>query len=384
MLGAMLYVNAGKGHYVPAKALSDSLEKSGHTSLVEDMFVVLNSPFWEFYCKFEWRFMLHYPTLERILHRFDDNKFSAFLIRNISIRIHVKRDFLRWYEKIKPDFIVCTNFLGGNIITPIVQELQLKVPVFIYAADVFNNPTTGYNPNIDCMYISTFLGRDLLIKKGFPPEKVKVCAFPLQSAIANLKPLTKQEARKKLRLSEKFTVLLNFGGEGIGNTEFVYEVAKRSLPWQVLVVGNLASITLSNFARFQKKYPNFTLHTPGFVSNIGEYICCCDVQAGKAGANSLMESMALGRPFLVSDLLYAARDTTAFLNKHQVGWTENQTERQVDIIQHYFENPEEQVAMEKRFASLPLKFDSEAFLETILEDTQSFYQAIKEKEIGHA
>ena len=378
MLGAMLYVNAGKGHYVPAKALADSLQRNGHTALTEDMFVALNSPFWEFYCKFEWRFMLRHPKLERAFHAMDDNKFSAFLIRNISIRMHIKRVFLAWYEKTKPDFIVCTNFLGGNIITPIVQNLHLDIPVFCYAADAFNNPTAGYNPKIDRMYIPTFLGRDLLIKKGFAPEQVKVCAFPLQSTISRLAFLTRQEARKKLGLSNMFTILLNFGGEGIGNTEFLHEVVKHKLPWQIVVVGNLSDTTLSQFARFQEKHPEFTLHTPGFVTNIGEYIYSCDVQVGKAGANSLMESMALARPFLVSDLLYAARDTTTFLQKHQVGWTENHTSRQVDILQQYYQNPNEQKAMEERFASLPLTFDSDVFLQMLLEDTQRFHS---EKEV---
>jgi processive 1,2-diacylglycerol beta-glucosyltransferase len=42
MLGAFLYVDAGKGHYVPALALADKLEQQGHQALVEDMFLVCN------------------------------------------------------------------------------------------------------------------------------------------------------------------------------------------------------------------------------------------------------------------------------------------------------------------------------------------------------
>ena len=37
MRGAMLYVNAGKGHYTPAIALADSFNKAGHTVVVEDL-----------------------------------------------------------------------------------------------------------------------------------------------------------------------------------------------------------------------------------------------------------------------------------------------------------------------------------------------------------
>jgi len=379
MLGAFLYVDAGKGHYVPAQALAEKLEKQGHQALVEDMFLVCNSPFWSSFCKREWRFMLRHSRIEGPFHRILDTKAMAAILRFIVVRLHLKRGFHAWYKKNKPDFIVCTNFFGANVITPIVQKLELPLPVFSYAADVFNNPTAGFNKKLDLMYIPTFVGRDLLLAKGHPPERVKVCPFPLKSSIEDLPRLTKHEARALLGLKEKFTVLLNFGGEGIGNTEFVYGVAKRGLPWQVVVVGKLTSFTKKRFANFHTQYPEFSLQTPGFIDNIGEYIYACDVQVGKAGANALMESMALGRPFLISDLLYAARDTTTFLNKYQVGWSENKTKKQIDILQAYYQDAEAQKEMENRFASLPLHFSSEAFVLDILDEVANWQSEHIEK-----
>lgn len=368
MIGAFLYVDAGKGHYVPALALAEKMEQQGHQALVEDMFLVCKSPFWSAFCKKEWRFMLRHPRIEGIYHRLHDTKAMAAIFRFLVIRLHLKKSFLSWYTRTQPDFIICTNFLGANVITPIVQKLKLPIPVFSYAADVFNNPTAGFNKKLDLMYIATYIGRDLLLAKGHPSDRVKVCPFPLKSSIEDLPKMTRQEARKNLGLNDTFTILQNFGGEGIGNTEFVYEVARRGLPWQVVVVGKLTSFTKNRFAHFQKQYPDFALTTPGFITNIGEYIYASDVQLGKAGANALMESMALGRPFLVSDLLFAARDTTTFLSKYQVGWSENKTKLQVDMLQAYYMDKEEQATMEKRFASLPLTFSSEAFVLDILEE----------------
>jgi processive 1,2-diacylglycerol beta-glucosyltransferase len=145
-------------------------------------------------------------------------------------------------------------------------------------------------------------------------------------------------------------------------------VAGRGLPWQVVVVGKLTPFTKMRFTFFQKQYPTFSLHTPGFIPNIGEYIYACDVQVGKAGANALMESMALSRPFLVSDLLFAARNTTTFLDKYRVGWSENKIKIQIDILRAYSQDKKEQNEMEQRFASLPLRFSSEAFVHDILDE----------------
>ncbi|MDI9454612.1 MAG: UDP-N-acetylglucosamine--LPS N-acetylglucosamine transferase, partial [Spirochaetota bacterium] len=63
---SLLYVDAGKGHYVPAKAMGDVLAARGYDAPVEDLFVALDSTFWHWFCKAEWRFFLKHPILERI------------------------------------------------------------------------------------------------------------------------------------------------------------------------------------------------------------------------------------------------------------------------------------------------------------------------------
>jgi processive 1,2-diacylglycerol beta-glucosyltransferase len=175
-------------------------------------------------------------------------------------------------------------------------------------------------------------------------------------------------------MMDRFTVLLNLGGEGIGTTDFLEEVQKRNLDWQIITVGTLSSSTKLQYKRFKEKYPSFPLHTPGFVDNIQDYICACDVQAGKAGANALMESLYLKRPFLISSLLYTAKPTTEFFKRHKVGWVENTIEKQVDILQAYSEDSQAQEAMKEAFKKLPTTFDSDAFARMIVKDAEKFLQ----------
>jgi processive 1,2-diacylglycerol beta-glucosyltransferase len=372
MKGAMLYVDAGKGHYVPAKAASDALLRCGHDCSVEDMFTVLASPFWQWFCKHEWRFLLKHPQLERSFHRLEDNRFNAFLMSMVAARIHVARDFCSWFERTKPDFILCTNFLGGVVITSIVQHKKLNVPVFVYVADVFNNPRAGFHRQIDRLFVPSPLGLQNLLAQGYREEQIKLCPFPLQTSIQVLVRTDKQSARKKLGLEvDRFTVLLNYGGEGIGSTELLEELARRNLPWQVVIVGNLAPQVKQRFLDLGAIHPFLSLHIPGFVSNIGDYMLACDVQAGKAGANALMESMALHRPFMISELLHAAQDTSTFLNGFGVGWVEKHPRRQADILCTLANDTAMQDAMEMRFASLPLSFDSDAFAAMLVQEVFS-------------
>ena len=371
---ALLYVDAGKGHITPAKALSDAFIDLGHDTVVDNLLLeVCNAPWVNWISKHHWRTLLHFPRVEKIMNRRGDSLTNAKRIRFLATHSHGPKDFKLWYDKNKPDCIVVAHFLGANLIKPIVDELNLNIPVFVYSTDVFFTPYTSISDDIDKLYICTELGKELTIEQGQPEETIAICPFPLKKSMRNLKTLSKVEAREKLGLQDKFTILLNLGGEGIGKTTFLKELQKRGLDWQVIAVGTLSKSTALRYNKFKKKNPGFALHTPGFVDNIQDYIFASDVQAGKAGANALMESLYLKRPFLVSNLLYAGLPTKTFMQRHKVGWTEDSVPKQVSILQAYEGDKQEQEAMQQRFAKLPLSFDTLAFASMIIEDTEAYY-----------
>jgi processive 1,2-diacylglycerol beta-glucosyltransferase len=367
---AFLYVDAGKGHITPAKALSDAALRLGHTTVVANLFETLKAPIINRMSKSNWRLMLHYPRLEAFIDPKQDSRFNARMIRFFGTHSHAPKDFKAWYDANTPDCIVVTHFLAGCLIQPIVAHLGLPVPVFEYAADVVFTPRLGINSDLDRLYICTQLGKELAMRFGQREETISICPFPLKTQMMHTEIPQKQQARKNLGLQNRFTVLLNLGGEGIGTTDFLEEVQKRNLDWQIITVGTLSSGTKLQYKHFREKYPSFPLYTPGFVDNIQDYICACDVQAGKAGANSLMESLYLKRPFLISSLLYPAKPTTQFFARHKVGWVENSVKKQVDVLQSYSGDERAQREMETAFASLPTTFDSDAFARMIVKDAE--------------
>lgn len=371
---ALLYVDAGKGHITPARALADAFEELGHETVVDNLLLeVCKAPVVNWISKHNWRMLLHFPRLEEFVNPKTDSYANARRTRFLAIHSHAPKDFKRWYDRNKPDCIVVAHFLGANLIKPIVDHLGFEVPVFEYSTDVFFTPNIGISGDLDKLYISTKLGKELTIQQGQPEETISICPFPLKKSMRNLKTLSKEEARKKLGLEDKFTVLLNLGGEGIGKADFLEEVEKRGLDWQVIAVGTLSKSTALRYSNFKEKNPGFALHTPGFVDNIQDYIFASDVQAGKAGANALMESLFLKRPFLVSNLLYAALPTKEFMQRHKVGWTEDSVPEQVSIFQAYDKDKQEQEAMQQRFGKLPLSFDTLAFATMIIQDAEAFH-----------
>ena len=370
--GAFLYVNAGKGHYIPAVALAESLKKAGHIAIVEDLFVTVKAPFWEWFCKYDWRFLLHHPRLEEISHSGTDNRLSYRLIRWQGHSREHLRNFKAWYEKTKPDFIVSTNFIGGIILPLVLKKLEINIPVFQYAADAFDTPLSGVNKDLTKMYLPTEIGCKNAIRKGQPENTVSLCPFPLQNYIKASPLLSRQEARRKLGLKDKFTVLFALGGEGIGNTDFLYKMVEKGYDWQIIAIGGLSKTTSAAFDKFSREYPNIDFIRPGFVHNVNEYLIASNIQIGKAGANALMESMYLHRPCIVSNLLYAAKATKDFFEKYNVGWCEENVSKQVSIVEEYYMNRSLAETIEQQFSTLPIKFSADEFIEMILRDTLDF------------
>lgn len=368
MKGAFLYVDAGKGHYIPAIALADSFKKAGHEVVVEDLFVAFKTPFWRWFCKNDWRFCLRHPSFERILHSITDSRINYYLVRNeVNFPGRVK-SFAAWYEREKPDFIVSTNFLGGVILPKILKKAGIDIPIFQYVADVFDTPVVGVCNEIDRFYVPSDLGIEYSIKRGQLKDTVSRCPFPIRAEFKDYEFKGKKESRANLGLKDKFTILITLGGEGIGDDKILHGLARRGLDVQVVIIGGNHESTQRDFDAFKAKYPDFDLVRPGFVNNVFEYLDACDMQVGKAGANALMEAMYLQRPCLISEVLFMARKVEEFFAESKVGWCEDNLEKKLDIIESCYRDESILTDIAKRFENLPLSFSSDKFRDQILED----------------
>lgn len=373
MKGAFIYVDAGKGHYVPAVALADAMKAKGDEALVADLFVIFKSPFARWVSKNYWRYLLRHPRLEKRLNKALDNRSGHDILEALRIDPRGFRNFRSWYEKEKPDFIATTNFMGATLLPALVSRLGVKCPVYDYCADLFDQVKSGIDGKIEKVYVPTKIGVDHTVAMGQPEESVELCPFPLSRKFECAEKMEKSEARKALGLKDKFTVLMNLGGEGIGSPAVLYALAKRGLDVQVVVIGGKSRRTEEAFKAFRKAYPEFSLEMRGFVSDVPKYIMASDMQMGKAGANSLMESLYLKRPFLVSEVLYMARSTPLFFKDHYVGWCEDDNERKADIIEKCFRDPRELERIEGEMDRLPVEFSAGKLIDMMKKETERYF-----------
>ena len=70
---ACVYINAGKGHYIPAKAIGDALHAIGVEAVMVDYFSLLGAKRFDAFNQRVWRVQLRFPLIERIVNRGADH-----------------------------------------------------------------------------------------------------------------------------------------------------------------------------------------------------------------------------------------------------------------------------------------------------------------------
>lgn len=376
MKGLFIYVTAGKGHQVPAEALRDAMIRLGHEAVSIDLFDMLHDQVAKRYIQNTWRNELRHPPVERVSNRLLDRKISGTLMKLYAMcQLHMQHYFKKYIEEVKPDFIFGTHYFVNQIIEPYVRTYGFHMPVYSYAPDIFFYPNIGASKHMDQMYVCSSIGRDWMLKQGFRPDQITLCPFPLKQSIESYTVPTQQEARDALGLKqEAFTILMNLGGEGIGNTRLVRRIAKDGLRPQFIVVGRMSRGTARLYRNFEETHPDFPIIAPGFTDKMLDYIVASDIVVGKAGANSMMESIYLKRPFIITEQLYAGFRTSIFLEQYQVGWVENNVTRQAEILERYANDPGLRAEIAHQLDIQPLTFGSEKLVRQVMDDTLQWYR----------
>jgi processive 1,2-diacylglycerol beta-glucosyltransferase len=347
-----VYVNAGKGHYVPAKAICDALNEAGVKAEMLDYFKMIGAPWFDQINQNVWRWQLRFPDVEKAINsKADHSEMVRKLVTNIRKEIYRQR-FSSWAKENEFDAFISTHFLS-SLMLPLLSSDK---PVFAYASDVFFTPTIGLSEKLAKFYISSEEGVAYLREYSFPKEKTVLAPFPLQSSCLKSEKLTKSEARSKLALKEKFTLLVNLGGEGIGTIELIEKLEKKGLDVQVVLVGGMKERDEKSFKALEKRCKNVTVKVAGFVNNIYAYLYAADIVVGKAGINAILEAIYLKRPFLVTTVYYTVQPAADYLVKYNIGWFEKRVENQVAIIERALKEKQFLESYHKAFEKVPIQF----------------------------
>lgn len=376
MRAVCVYVDGGKGHYVPAKAVKEALESMGHSVALEEFFDYLDIRWLGSINKWWWRKMLKNSKLERKLSKHNDSDSNGMESAIKFALKHCERAFVSNMEESPVDFFFCTHPYASTILSAMLKDLGIKdIPVYYFATDVFSAPVATISDDIRKFYISTEEGAERVKKMGQREDTIVVAPFPLQANVANSPKYTKAEARERLKLDNVFTMQLNLGGEGIGSLALLEGLYKENLPLQVVVLGGIDKKMKKKLEHLQSKYSSSSLRLviAGFVNNVNEYLAASDIIAGRAGINTIVEAMYAHRPFMITELVYTVIPSAEYIEKYHVGW--NATDdvlRQVSIVKDLISNPDKIAALDANFDKLPIVYSAEKLAKMVADDAAAF------------
>ena len=243
---------------------------------------------------------------------------------------------IKYLESLKPDVIYSTHWATNYY----AEHMKENKPFTImYCPDAYLNKMFKYKADLTLCSMENGL-EEAKKDKHFDSSNLKLVPFCIRNSAFDLKD-TKIQSRKKLGISNRFTVVLTEGGYGNGKMpKIIKRLLKLDLPINIVAIcGKNAKL-----AEKMKTYEvgkNTSFVPLGFVKNIFEYINSADLFCGKAG-NMIAEPTFFGVPSIVSGLSTGIENHIAdyYADYAKCAIIETNYKKATDLIVYYFNNPD--------------------------------------------
>lgn len=208
-------------------------------------------------------------------------------------------------KKFKPDVVIGT---GGYVSGPVLFNASLqKVPTIVHEQNSFPGVTNKILSKVVTKVLTTFEDSH----QRFPEEsrdKLTFTGNPVRKEILTTK---KNVARRKLGISEDKRVVLCYGGSGGSkkindSMKFVIRNMVKDDVGFIIATGKtyyddfLESIKDLELKPYQRIVP--------YLDDMANALASCDLVIGGAGATSISEFTALGKPSIIIPKAYTAEN----------------------------------------------------------------------------
>lgn len=295
----MLSANTGEGHNATARAMTQSLEKSGVDCTIVDTLEYLSPALSKFICSWHVRLYKYAPKLW-------DKGYRA-LEKNIGDG----EEFTPIYEILAAgagklhtvlesggfDAVVCVHVFAGMMMTEVRRQYETTIPTFFVATDYTCSP---YVDHCEMDYYVIPAGQ--LVQEfagaGIPEQKLLPLGIPVRPEFYGSHD--RAAARRELELPESGrVVLLMCGSMGCGPiTQIAGDLAK-GLTGDDLVVAFCGrnEKVLEELSGIQDK----RLRVLGFTDQVEKYMDAADMMVTKPGGLSTTEAANKHLPMVFID-----------------------------------------------------------------------------------
>jgi UDP-N-acetylglucosamine:LPS N-acetylglucosamine transferase len=213
------------------------------------------------------------------------------------VLFYTMRDLLRSFQ---PDAILTTYPLYLSPLSAVFTLERVKVPLLTVVTDLATVHSIWFNDVSDFCLVATQAVKDLALKAGMPPDKIRITGTPVSPILAEGKS-ERDSLRSQLGWQPDLVTVLAVGSKRVRHLLGSLKVLNHSgMKLQLVLVAGGDDHLYQQFEQIDWHVPVFRYN---YVTNIPELMQASDCLISKAGGLILPEALACGLPVLLVDVL---------------------------------------------------------------------------------
>ncbi|MBI4674080.1 MAG: glycosyltransferase [Chloroflexi bacterium] len=224
----------------------------------------------------------------------------------------------------KPALVISVHPLINRAPCNALRAVAPHTPFVTVITDLFDAHGMWFSAASDLLTTPTQGAFERGVRWGFPQAKMRVVGQPIALQFAEKfaaqgtdESVTTWRARLNLK-ADVFTLLLVGGGEGMGPLRAIARALDEAeLPIQLAIIAGRNDTLRVQLQNVEWRVP---VNIQGFVTDMPDWMRASDVVITKAGPGTIMETLAAGKPMILSGNLPGQEEgNVTFVEKTGVG-----------------------------------------------------------------
>lgn len=293
----VLSIPTGGGHHSTGTAIVKKLTELGAVAQMVDVYRYVSPIIEKSVSKGYLMSTKYAPEIYgREYRRCEKRKNSSRIRVAKTFNYFISIEFLPCVTDFEPDVIICTHVMAVQVIESLKKRGKIKKDIKIVGIITdFTIHPFWEETNLDYYVTASEMLNYQALKKGMDVNKIIPIGIPIDEKFE--KALSKSDAREKLGIADKKTILIMSGSMGYGSViKHIKRLDKLDDDFQMLVVCGNNEKMRRNVCMLETKKDKYVY---GFAKNVDVMMDASDCIVTKPGGLTVSESLAKGLPLLL-------------------------------------------------------------------------------------